>query len=197
MVPTFTAHRSAKEVPDSAPAASPAVRRRLSRWPPHRPDQTGFGVDRHHVELSDRHALQPGPHLPDSSRSKDYGTSGIGSSRTPLRVARRTRPVWQCRNVPASSGLLPPSPATPGSGCPQLHQAAATAQRRGPFIPARQISASWRTAWALQTRLWITSYRPVGHGRPANWHDPVSHQLSTFPQQRSSTAMEGSTSVFT
>ena len=51
MVPTFTAHRSAKEVPDSAPAASPAVRRRLSRWPPHRPDQTGFRVDRHLLTL--------------------------------------------------------------------------------------------------------------------------------------------------
>ncbi|MEX5635202.1 tyrosine-type recombinase/integrase, partial [Parafrankia sp. FMc2] len=29
-------------------------------------------------------------------------------------------------HVPALSGLLPPSPAPPGSGCPQLHRPAAT-----------------------------------------------------------------------
>src|SRR6266540_2798423 len=34
-------------------------------------------------------------------------------------------------------GRLPPSPAPSGSGCPQLHQAAATAWRRSPFISAR------------------------------------------------------------
>jgi len=33
-VPTFTVFRSATEEPDYAPAASPSVRRRLSRWPP-------------------------------------------------------------------------------------------------------------------------------------------------------------------
>ena len=49
-----------------------------------------------------------------------------GSSRTPLRHARRTRTIWQCWHVPALSGLLPPSPAPPGSGCPQLHRPAAT-----------------------------------------------------------------------
>ncbi|MCX4757205.1 tyrosine-type recombinase/integrase [Kitasatospora purpeofusca] len=52
--------------------------------------------------------------------------SHAGSSRTPLRPARRTRTVWQYRPVPALSGLLPPSPASPGSGCPQLHRPAAT-----------------------------------------------------------------------
>ncbi|SOJ56019.1 hypothetical protein MSIMFB_03496 [Mycobacterium simulans] len=31
---------------------------------------------------------------------------------------------------PKASGLLPPSPASPGSGCPQLHPAAATTGRR-------------------------------------------------------------------
>ena len=31
----------------------------------------------------------------------------------------------------------PTFPASPGSGCPQLQRAAATAHRRGPFIPSR------------------------------------------------------------
>ena len=40
---------------------------------------------------------------------------------------------------------FPPSPASPGSGCPQLQRTAATVRRRGPFIPSRSNSASWRT----------------------------------------------------
>jgi len=54
------------------------------------------------------------------------GMSHAGSSRTPLHHASRTRTIWQCWPVPALSGLLPPSPAPPGSGCPQLHRPAAT-----------------------------------------------------------------------
>ena len=61
-----------------------------------------------------------------SSRCRIKGLSHAGSSRTPLRPARRTRTIWQCWPVPALSGLLPPSPASPGSGCPQLHRPAAT-----------------------------------------------------------------------
>lgn len=61
-----------------------------------------------------------------SSRCRIKGLSHAGSSRTPLRPACRTRTIWQCWPVPALSGLLPPSPASPGSGCPQLHRLAAT-----------------------------------------------------------------------
>jgi hypothetical protein len=49
-----------------------------------------------------------------------------GSSRTPLHLTCRTRTIWQYWHVPALSGLLPPSPALPGSGCPQLRCLAAT-----------------------------------------------------------------------
>ena len=52
--------------------------------------------------------------------------SHVGSSRTPLRPACRTRPIRSYWTVPSLSGLLPPSPAPPGSGCPQLHRPAAT-----------------------------------------------------------------------
>src|SRR5215472_8820321 len=71
--------------------------------------------------------------------------SHTGSSRTPLRHARRTRTIWQYWHVPALSGLLPPSPAPPGSGCPQLHRPAAT----GPAVKVSHLhsnpSASRRT----------------------------------------------------
>ena len=68
----------------------------------------------------------PGPDPPGSSRCRIKGVSHAGSSRTPLRPACRTQPIWQYWTAPALSGLLPPSPASPGSGCPQLHRPAAT-----------------------------------------------------------------------
>ena len=40
---------------------------------------------------------------------------------------------------------LPPFPAFPGSGCPQLHPVATTTGRRGSSTPARSHSAAWRT----------------------------------------------------
>ena len=72
----------------------------------------------------------PGPDPPGSSRCLIKGLSHAGSSRTPLRPARRTRTIWQYWPVPALSGLLPPSPAPPGSGCPQLRLSATTGRRR-------------------------------------------------------------------
>jgi hypothetical protein len=48
----------------------------------------------------------------------DKGRKNTGSLRTPFRHARRTRPIWQYWHVPALSGLLPPSPAPPGSPGP-------------------------------------------------------------------------------
>jgi hypothetical protein len=71
------------------------------------------------------------------------GGSITGSSRTPSRLACRARAVWQCRPVPSLSGLLPPSPAPPEAGCPQLHRPATTGQRWA-FHPTRSRGASWR-----------------------------------------------------
>lgn len=48
------------------------------------------------------------------------GRYDIGSSRTPPDPARRTHTIWQYWRTPALSGLLPASPAPPGSACPQL-----------------------------------------------------------------------------
>ena len=86
----------------------------------------------------------PGPSPPDLSRCQSQGRNNAGSSRTPFRHARRTRPIWQYWHVPALSGLLPPSPAPPGSGCPQLHRPAATGRRRRSLTSTRNDSASRR-----------------------------------------------------
>jgi hypothetical protein len=86
----------------------------------------------------------PGPDPPDSSRCPCEGRNNAGSSRTPFRHTRRARTIWQYWHVPALSGLLPPSPAPPGSGCPQLHRPAATDRRRRSLTSTRTNSASRR-----------------------------------------------------
>jgi hypothetical protein len=117
-VPVFTADRLSQEAPDSVPAASPRLRRRHSPWPPG-PASTdlpgsfptrdeGLGAHRYRPRSA---RFRAGDSLRDVN---------AGSSRTPLRLARRTRPIWQCWTVPALSRLLPPSPAPPGSDCRQL-----------------------------------------------------------------------------
>jgi len=157
MVPTFTADRSTGEAPSFSPAASPWVRRSPSPWPPCR--------SRSSVTRSRPSRTHPGVRCDPAHIHQVGAGSGlegvrplVPATRTPSRLACRTRAVWQCRPVPSLSGLLPPSPATPGSGCPQLHQAAATAQGRGPFIPSRSNSASWRTSRYQQTQGGVLSW---------------------------------------
>jgi hypothetical protein len=53
-------------------------------------------------------------------------------------------PSGSTGHVPALSGLLPPSPPPPGSGCPQLHRPAATGRRRRSLTSTRNDSASLR-----------------------------------------------------
>ena len=118
VVPTFTTNRSTREMPSYTPAASPRVRRSLSPWPPHRSEHPGFGVARHVLRadahgtptqihqvrvgstLTGLHALVPLVHLLVSLA----GPAPSGSADAPRR----------CQDC------FPPSPASPGSGCPQL-----------------------------------------------------------------------------
>ena len=78
-----------------------------------------------------------------------------GSSRTPSRLASRTRAVWQCRPVPSLSGLLPPCLAPPRPGCPQLQPGCCDSPAVGPFTPPGHTAprgarpcrrAAWRAA---------------------------------------------------
>ena len=142
-VPTFTINRSTGSVPSYSPAASPRVRRRPSPWPPGRQPQPASESPSHAADRACAAAR------PRSARFRaGFSLAGVPplvpAIRTPSRPACRARAVWQCRPVPSLSGLLPPSPAPPGLGCPQLHRAAATTQRWA-FHPTRSNGASWRT----------------------------------------------------
>jgi hypothetical protein len=56
-----------------------------------------------------------------------------GFSRAPSRLARGAQAIWQFWPAsPFVRGCFPPSPASPGLGCPQLHLATATARRWSP-----------------------------------------------------------------
>jgi hypothetical protein len=65
---------------------------------------------------------------------------------SPLQAAEdEAQDGGQCRADATLSRLLPPSPPTRGSGCLQLHPAAATAGRSRSSTSIRTNSASWRT----------------------------------------------------
>jgi hypothetical protein len=91
-------------------------------------------------------APQTSPYPPGSSWRCLKRRNSTGSSRAPFRLAHQARPIRQCWTGPTLSRLLPPSPATPGSGCLQLHPTATTARPRRSLTSIRYGSASWRTA---------------------------------------------------
>jgi hypothetical protein len=93
----------------------------VASWPA---KPTGFRVD---PPTRGSHALHPGPYPPDLSRWNSYGCFNTDFSRTPSRLARRTRTIWQYRHVPALSGLLP---ALPGVSRTRLPSASIRPLRR-------------------------------------------------------------------
>ena len=108
-VPMLTVFRSATEEPDYAPAASPSVGRRLSRWPSRWRPNTPWkfpAARRQQVRTA------PGPHPPGWSRWECRRLNNVGFSRTPYRLAGRTRTIWQRWHVPALPGPLRPSGTT-------------------------------------------------------------------------------------
>jgi hypothetical protein len=151
-VPTFTWNRSMREAPALTPTASPRLRRRPSTWPPHRTGQpaselisTGEPARSRaaHRPLSVR--FEPALDLRGfRQRFLSYAFSSLLAGPEPSDSADPSRTL---------SGLLPPSRAFPRPGCPQLHQPAATDQRRSPFTSARfqaprgARSASSRSRW--------------------------------------------------
>ena len=107
MVPAFTMCRSTREMPSFVPAASPRLRRRPSPWPPHRRNFPASELTAHPSQRS-RTAPRPiSTRLEPVRRLRNVGT---GFSRTPSRLACRTRTVWQYRHVPSLSGPLPVLP---------------------------------------------------------------------------------------
>jgi hypothetical protein len=105
-VPVFTVSRSISPAPSFAPAASPQLRRRPSPWPPHRHAKPASES----THPTGRSCATPRPlstRFEPVPRLRSFTT---GSSRMPSDPARRTRPVWQSRIVPALSALLPALP---------------------------------------------------------------------------------------
>jgi hypothetical protein len=89
-------------------------------------------------QTADRCAPRSSPYPPGLSWRTLKRRNAAGFSRIPSRFAHRAQPIRQCQADATLSRLLPPSPATPGSGCPQLHPTAATARRRRSSTSIRQ-----------------------------------------------------------
>ena len=99
--------------PSYAPAASPRLRRRPSPWPPgqrHNPAQEFPAQAGARCSPAQIRQVRAGGSLEERSAA--------GSSRTPLRLACRTRTIWQCWPVPSLSGLLSTLTLIPGVRLP-------------------------------------------------------------------------------
>ena len=134
--PRSSSSRSTGEAPSSTPAASPRLRRRPSPWPPS-PDFRDPARSSP-PEMRDGCAPQTSPDPPGSSWRRVKRRNNTGFSRIPSRLAHHARPIRQSWTDVTLSRLLPPSPATPGSGFLQLQSAATTANRWWPFTSIRK-----------------------------------------------------------
>jgi hypothetical protein len=169
-VPVFTDRRLSKEEPGYTPAASPRLRRRLSPWPPEPTVVIGSEVAHPRVRWT-RTAPSPDPSGSSwwdilggfTHRFLAYSFSSCSPGRRHLTVLATPR---------LCQGRLPPAPAPPGLGCPQLHQPAATDRRWWSLTPTRTISASRRTRRYPQVGFSVArrrtrARRPAGMaGRP-------------------------------
>jgi hypothetical protein len=140
VVPTFTVYRLSGEVPSYTPAASPRLRRRPSPWPSKPTTLSSLEVPHppHNHNHTNRYAPQSSPYPPDFELAGDLRgvTTLVSLVHLPVSLAEpepsgSTGPSRRCQ------GCLPPSPASPGSGCPQLRYAAATTQRCRSFTSTR------------------------------------------------------------
>jgi hypothetical protein len=108
------ARGGARLCPSGLAASTPQAFPTASRSPVPRLPESSLPPCRRQVRAA------PGPDPPGSSRYSVEGRYDTSSSRTPLQPARQAHAIWQYWPALALSGLLPPSPAPPGTGCPQL-----------------------------------------------------------------------------
>ena len=144
VVPTFTTRSigqgGAQLYSGNIPAVTPQTFTAVTRHPPEGHRSGGSPSAKQEPRAAS------GPDPPGSSRYYPYGASTTGSLSLHLLTSLAepgpsgsTDPSRRCQ------GCFPPSPAFPGSGCPQLHLAAATAKRWWSLTSTRSCSASWRT----------------------------------------------------
>jgi hypothetical protein len=146
--PCSLVDRSTEEAPDSAPATSPWLPRSTSPRPPSVP-LTCQGVPRLRDE-GDGCASPPAQiHQVRAGASFERRRTSVSrvclsaTLATPASSGSTDTP-WLCR------GRLPPIPAPPGTGCPQLHRPAATGRRRRSLTSTQSTSASRRTGGRTQ-----------------------------------------------
>ena len=104
--------------------------------------------------------------------------NNTGFSRIPSRLAHRARPIRQYWTDATLSRLLPPSPATPGSGYLQLHPTATTMRRWRSFTPIRDTRASWRTNTGRPVARCLSCGRPFSTGPRSEPRGPVSEHVA-------------------
>jgi hypothetical protein len=126
-------------------------------------------------------ALRAGPYPPDLSRCLNLRGVDADFSRAPSRLACRTRTVWRCQPVPSLSGLLPPSRASPRSGCPQLQPGCCDSPAAESF---HLRSDRWRLVAhaGFYPRL-FGEHRVEPVERPRRSPPPV-HGLTTIPKRK-------------
>ena len=115
------------------PVRRPAIPRRPSgvrRRPSSRSTWAdGFRSKRTPVPQQHRRVPHPDPDPPGWSRFLLTRRQTLVSLVRPLVLLAEPAPSGSADTSRHCRGCFPPSPAPPGSGCPQLHQTAATAQR--------------------------------------------------------------------
>jgi hypothetical protein len=132
--------------------------------------------------MRDGDAPLPSPYPPDLSWFHFKRRNVTGSSRIPSRLAHHARPVRQCRADVTLSRLLPPSPPIHGSGCLQLHPAAATARRWRSFTSIRDNSASRRTSSSERpAHRWPGGGRSAGGGAGRRRRSTPTHTSGPLP----------------
>jgi hypothetical protein len=107
-----------------------------------------------------RYAPPSSPYPPGLSWRDVKRRNATGSSRIPSRLAHHARPIRQYQADVTSSRLLPPSPATPGSGCLQLHPAATTARQ-------------WRSLTSIREQQRLTAHIVASHSAPGGAGGPA------------------------
>jgi hypothetical protein len=129
-VPTFTAVRLSGSAPSSSPAALPRRSRgHASRSLPSAFIRRSGQAPR---RCGGSHTARPGPY--PSGLSRVPRSRGFWHWFTSLRLSDLLAAPARSDSSRASrlcQDCLPPFPTAPGSDCPQLHRAAATARRRG------------------------------------------------------------------
>ena len=154
------------------------LRRGPSPWPPQPSASPGRGSDRRAINSG--HLLHTGPYPPGLSRLIAYGASSLVPRVCLLVLLAGPGPSGSTGPSRRCQGCFPPSPAVPGSGCPQLRPGCRDSQAAESF--------HLRTVrWRLVAHNGIDENHRVHRvQRPAlparhSLHDPAGNRADRLP----------------